>query len=219
MRLPATRPILGPMPGSPSPLPPAPDSTTLDHEAVLHAIRHRRTADLKDLSPAPVPRATLHALLEAANWAPSHGRTEPWRLMVFTGARRARLSEALNASAAFLTPALTEEARQGQRDRRLLAPVWIAVAAEPALKPRMPLHEEQWATVCAVHNLLLAATAHGLVGKWITNGPSLHPNTARMLGFPEEAVMVGVLYLGYPRGGWPVGTPRPVEDKVRWVEE
>ncbi|WP_245872945.1 nitroreductase family protein [Deinococcus planocerae] len=204
---------------APSPLPTSPGAEPGSREAVLHAIRHRRTADLRDLSPVPVPRATLQALLEAANWAPSHGRTEPWRFAVFTGAGRARLSEALNASAGLLNPALGEEARQGQSERQGLAPVWIAVAAEPAAKPRMPLHEEQWATVCAVHNLLLAATAHGLVGKWITNPPSMHPNTARMLGFPEEAGMVGVVYLGYPRAGWPVGTRRPVEDKVRWVEE
>ncbi|WP_216324329.1 nitroreductase family protein [Deinococcus aestuarii] len=207
------------MSSPPASPPPAPGHDARDREAVLHAIRHRRTADLKDLSPAPVPRATLHALFEAANWAPSHGRTEPWRLIVFTGAGRARLSGALNASAGLLNPALTEEARQGQRDRQNLAPVWIAVAAEPSVRPRMPLHEEQWATVCAVHNLLLAATAHGLVGKWITNAPSLHPNTARLLGFPGEASMVGVVYLGFPRADWPLGTRRPVEDKVRWVEE
>lgn len=207
------------MSSPPAPPLPPPGHDPRDREAVSHTIRHRRTADLKDLSPAPVPRATLHALLEAANWAPSHGRTEPWRFAVFTGAGRARLSEALNASAALLNPALTEEARQGQRERQNLAPVWIAVAAEPAQKPRMPPHEEQWATVCAVQNLLLAATAHGLMGKWITNPPSMHPNTARMLGFPGEAGMVGVLYLGFPRADWPVGARRPVEDKVRWVEE
>lgn len=29
-----------------------------------------------------VSRETIMALLEAANWAPTHGKTEPWRFVV-----------------------------------------------------------------------------------------------------------------------------------------
>ena len=61
----------------------------------LSAIRERRTVDLPLLSPDPIDDQTLDTLLEAANWAPNHGRTEPWRFAVFTGEGRLKLADAL----------------------------------------------------------------------------------------------------------------------------
>lgn len=187
---------------------------------LLTAVRERRTVDLKDLSPDPIPREVLLTLLEAANWAPSHGRTEPWRFVVFTGEGRRQLADTLAMSLARLKGAAQPdpEVQRAQRERQNLAPVWIAVAAEPAAHPRMPLHEEQWAVACAVQTLMLTARSLGIASKWITNAASLHPHTREALGFGEQASMMGLVYLGYPRGEWPAGERRPIEDKVRWVE-
>ncbi|ULH17116.1 nitroreductase (plasmid) [Deinococcus sp. KNUC1210] len=182
------------------------------------AIHERRTVDLAHLRPDPLPNATLLTLLEAANWAPSHGQTEPWRFAVFTGEGRGLLATTLATSLA-LIKGQTEpdpETLRIEHERKRLAPVWLAVAVEPAEKPSMPLHEEQWAVACAVQTLMLAARSMGIGSKWISNPPSLHPNTARSLGFSERASMMGVLFLGYPAGEWPSGKRRPIADKVRW---
>ncbi len=201
-------------------------STTAEHQPasaldLLASIEGRRTVDLTLLRPDPIARHVIEELLEAANWAPSHGQTEPWRFAVFTGTGREQLSRALATSAALLKGESTPDpaALEAQIARQQLAPVWMVVAAEPAVKPRMPLYEEQWATACAVQNLLLAARSRGIGSKWISNLPSLHPNTARTLGFSETASMMGMLYLGYVQGDethWPAGKRRPVADKVRW---
>ncbi|SMB94674.1 nitroreductase family protein [Deinococcus hopiensis] len=187
---------------------------------LLATFQARRTVDLAALRPDPIPHGTVLRLLEAANWAPSHGRTEPWRFAVFTGEGRRVLSDALATSLALIKgePQADPEVVRAQRERQLLAPVWLAVAAEPAEKPKMPLHEEQWATVCAVQNLLLAARALGIASKWITNAPSMHEHTRKRLHFSERAHMMGLIYLGYPAGEWPQGERRAVEEKVRWVE-
>ena len=71
---------------------------------------------------------------------------------------------------------------------------------------------------CAVQTLMLAARSVGLASKWISNAPSLHPNTARALGFAETASMMGIIALGYIDGEWPVGERRPIADKVRWID-
>ena len=188
--------------------------------ALLDAVAGRRTVDLASLKPDAIPAATLRMLLDAANWAPSHGQTEPWRFAVFTGEGRRVLATTLATSLALLKGQQEPDAEtlRLQQARQQLAPVWIAVAAEPALKPSMPLHEEQWAVACAVQNLMLAARAVGIGSKWISNAPSLHPNTARSLGFSERSHMMGVLYLGYPAGEWPSGKRRPAADKVRWID-
>ena len=204
--------------------------TTLTDQPLdlLTSIRMRRTVDLTLLKPDPLPREVLLRLLDAANWAPSHGQTEPWRFAVFTGTGRSRLSDALATSMALLKgqEQPDPEALRLQRAKQALAPVWLAIAVEPAAKPRMPLHEEQWAVVCAVQNLMLAARSLGIGSKWISNPPSLHPNTASTLGFAPGASMMGLLYLGYvqddPAGQgsqWPAGKRRPISEKVQWVDE
>ncbi|WP_407541568.1 nitroreductase (plasmid) [Deinococcus radiomollis] len=200
---------------------PTPSAPPLD---LLTTIRERRTVDLSALKPDSISRPVLEGLLEAANWAPSHGQTEPWRFVVFTGVGRAILARTLATSQALLK-GQTEpdpEVLRAQLARQQLAPVWVMVAAEPSEKPRMPLHEEQWAVACAVQNLMLAARSQGIGSKWISNPPSLHPNTAASLGFAEGASMMGMLYLGYVQPGpadWPAGKRRPVSEKVRWIED
>ena len=62
-------------------------------EALYDAILQRRSMGLSRLKPDPVDRALIEQMLEAANWAPSHGDTEPWRFTVFAGAGRAVLAE------------------------------------------------------------------------------------------------------------------------------
>ena len=47
------------------------------------------------MSDQPIDRALLDQLLENANWAPTHGRTEPWRFHIFTGEGRKRLAQSL----------------------------------------------------------------------------------------------------------------------------
>jgi nitroreductase len=199
---------------------PTPSVLPLD---LLSTIRTRRTVDLTALKPDPIPRAVIEGLLDAANWAPSHGQTEPWRFVVFTGAGRAILSRTLATSLALLKgqDAPDPEVLKAQLARQQLAPVWMVVAAEPSEKPRMPLHEEQWAVACAVQNLMLAARSRGIGSKWISNPPSLHPHTASSLGFAEGASMMGMLYLGYVQDDpahWPTGKRRPVSEKVRWMD-
>ena len=55
---------------------------------LFDAIRLRRSIKPEKMKPDPVPRALLDRMLEAANWAPSHGLTEPWRFVVHTGDAR-----------------------------------------------------------------------------------------------------------------------------------
>ena len=54
---------------------------------------------------AVVSRAQIERLLHAANWAPTHGKTEPWRFVIFeTLAARRALGEADAAIYKSMTP-------------------------------------------------------------------------------------------------------------------
>lgn len=50
-------------------------------------IKARRSIKPKDFSKEPITKQEIMTLLEAANWAPSHGKTESWRFTVVHGER------------------------------------------------------------------------------------------------------------------------------------
>ncbi len=187
-------------------------------QTVLQTIRQRRSVDVSKIGPGSVPREVLEAVLEAASWAPTHGRREPWRFTVFTGDSRRRLGEILAASyAASSAPDHSSEAaQQAQRERPFKAPVWISLELHIPQPPKFSDWEEEAAVACAAQNILLSATALGLVGKWASSVAMLHPLTAEALGAPR---VLGFIYLGYPNGEYPDSKRTPLAEKVVWAEE
>lgn len=170
---------------------------------------------LSRMSEEPVEEAIVQDMLEAANWAPSHGDTEPWRFQVFTGDGRHRLAEVFSKA----NPD-TPEGREGARKRAFAAPVWISIAVSPGLDDAgelvMTMDEELMAVACAVQNLHLVAQAHGLAGMWHSKGPSVHPGVAEALGLARHERLLGFFMCGWPNGEWLSATRRPLDEKVIW---
>jgi nitroreductase len=189
-------------------------------DAILHVIRQRRSFGLKDLRPDPIPREQIDLVLEAANWAPTHGKTEPWRFTVYTGEGRRELGAALGEAYRLGTPpAKFDPAGQAvQRDKVWQAPVWISVGVVLGTNPKIPDLEEIMAVASAVQNMQLLAAGLGLGSKWTSGLTAVHPHTAGVVGLTPPAQLLGFLYLGYPAAPWPLGVRRPIADKVRWVE-
>lgn len=196
-----------------------------DIDGLLRAIAHRRSLGLARLSDEPVDRAILEKAFEAANWAPSHGDTEPWRFSVFTGESRKQLgdvfAEAYHADAE-REGRFRAETFEAMRDRGESAPVWISIGMSPGLledgKPKMGVEEEGLAVACAVQNLHLVLSAYGLVGMWHSKGVSVHPYVASFLGLEPPSRLYGFFFCGWPKVQWPEGERGPWQDKVTWYE-
>ena len=70
----------------------------------------------------------------------------------------------------------------------------------------------------ACENILLAAHALGLAGKWRTGDTARDPLVKKFLGFTEDQHIVSFLYIGYPDVA-PEDAPRPgFEDRTVWME-
>lgn len=194
----------------------------LDPALVLEAIRRRRSFSLKQLSPEPIDLGAVEIMLEAANWAPNHGHTAPWRFAVFAGPGRAPLSEAFGDAYRILTPTdrYSAEAEQAQRQRVWQAPVWISIGMVPGLaeggERKMPEWEEIIAVGCAVQNAHLVASALGLGAKWTSGAVASHTSVAAFLGLAPPARLLGFLYVGRPAVEWPEGARSWAHEKVRW---
>lgn len=155
--------------------------------------------------------------MDAANWAPSHGQTEPWRFVVYSGNARQIVSDAFGEAYCLLNPGdrHSESGERNQRERVWQAPVWIALGLEP--NPKMPEWEELIAFGSAVQNLHLMASALGLAAKWTSGAVAIHEHVAAAVGFAPTVRLQGFFYVGRPAVAWPASKRRPIADKVRWV--
>ena len=57
---------------------------------VAEILKVRRS--VREFLDTPVPAQTVHAILDAARWAPSGGNLQPWRVIAVSGEERARVS-------------------------------------------------------------------------------------------------------------------------------
>jgi nitroreductase len=165
------------------------------------AIRGRRT--IARFEPHPIPPDTLDRLLEAGIWAPNHHLTEPWTFIVVGPEARRRLAErAGDLKMSKLPPGESPERLAQMRAdavRKFLAkPTLVAVAIRQdgdALRRQ----EDYAAACCAIQNIQLAAWAEGVGTQWGTGAVTRERSTLELLGLdPEQDVIVGFLYFGYP---------------------
>jgi nitroreductase len=188
---------------------------------VFEAIEKRRSIKPEHMKRDPVDRSLIERLLAAANWAPSHGHTEPWRFIVFTGDARNELCDALSST--MCDPGQDRLSDDDPRRMKLVkkmstAPVIIAIVVQPDPNPKIIPHEEVASTAIAVQNVHLAARALGLGGFWSSGEKVFHPKLATFLGIEPPAKCLGLFYVGWPAVPWPEGERGPMEDKVIWRE-
>jgi nitroreductase len=186
-------------------------------DVLLEFLKARRSMGLKEMRPEPIDPSQIEMMLEAANWAPSHGLTEPWRFSVFTGDGRAQLAAAFGEAYRQLTSPekFDQRGQQAQIDRAWQAGAWISLGM--VTDGKMPEWEEMSAVAIAAHNMHLMANSLGLACKWTSGAVAIHSHVASVLGLEPPAKLLGFLYVGLPAGPPPVGARRPVAEKVTWV--
>ncbi len=205
------------------PLPESPPAPTLDAMSLRLAaanalIRRRRTIKPQDMSDRAVENRHLSAILENANWAPTHGMTEPWRFIVFTGDGRERLAAFCQSLYQRITPEAEVRPDKYEKLRALplKAPVVIAIAMKRQSIEKIPEVEEIEAVSCAVHNMHLTASALGMAAFWATPPLVYRDEMREWLGLSDPRdKCLGFFYLGWPESEqWPEGTRGDWTEKV-----
>lgn len=199
-----------------------PSFTSAELDVIEKAIAHRRSLGVNRIKPEPVPKEMIQRCLEAANWAPSNGDTEPWRFTVITGDSRKELGEAFaRAYIAINGDEAKPNTIEAQRNRGSDSPVWISIGMSPELDEngdlKESLEEELMAAACAAHNLHLMACSQGLIGMWLSRNVMTHPEVAQYVGLtgPHDRLL-GFMVFGFPNVEWPTGERKPLSEKVTW---
>ncbi|MBA60981.1 MAG: nitroreductase [Planctomycetaceae bacterium] len=196
-------------------------------QSLSELIKFRRTVKPivaigeSNFSERPVSKETIEQLLSNANWAPTHGLTEPWRFTVYQGDSLKDLAEFLRQ--AYTAHTSEEDFKEAKREKMASYAECTQVAVVLGMKRhpgKIPAEEEVMAVACAVQNLHLSAAAEGLGGFWSTAPVYDVPTVRTEFGFDgEEDRCLGIFYLGYPGNEWPErkkGAPQPVEEKIIW---
>ncbi|PQJ28664.1 nitroreductase family protein [Rubritalea profundi] len=188
-------------------------------EQISKIIAHRRSIKPALMDSEKVVSPELwQTLFEAANWAPSHGLTEPWRFLVYTAESRCTIATALQT--AYKAETAVEEFRLEKFEKMgknpFLANSVVALVMKRDPKRKIPEIEEVEAVACAVQNLHLVASAAGLGVFWSSPAVTYGLSFADSLELGEEDKCLGLLYVGWPKKGleWPVSKRTDAMAKV-----
>lgn len=170
---------------------------------------NRRTVKPDQMNGRKIDDKLITELIQLADWAPTHGRTEPWRFYVFGGDGVRRFCQ--DHADLYRTHTAEENFQQATYDKLLhmgdqASHILLAVMKRGNL-PKIPELEEVAATSAAIQNLLLGATAAGLAAYWGSGGMVYKPAMKDYLKLEPADTVLGALYLGY--------TDIPVKEGVR----
>ena len=177
-------------------------------------IANRRSIFPIQFSGKGVTDSQLHELLEAANWAPTHRRTEPWRFKVFRGEKKTGLGRFLADAYTNTTQKFSKRKSQAITDKIKLSDAVVLICMKRDEKESVPEWEEIAATAMAVQNLWLTATEMGLGGYWST--PAYVDQIGGFVSMEEGETCLGLFYLGSFEGSMPTREPGDWREKVQW---
>ena len=181
-------------------------------------IRKRRSIQPALYTDKPIERAVIEEILENANWAPNHRKTEPWRFKVFQGDALQRLSDYLGDWYEKHTPEAkySEIKLKKTRQKPLQSSCVIAICMQRSPDAKPPEWEEISAVACAVQNMWLTCTDYGIGSYW--SSPSSITTADDFLGLKEGERCLGLFYMGYAKEVVLTSTRRPIADKVEWLD-
>lgn len=191
----------------------------------LHLIRNRRAVYPKDFTGGQLQRPQIEAMLEAARWAPTHKKTEPWRFVVLGAEAKSQFEQLTIKLVKERAPADKVDAVVAKMERKA-GKDWKSVSCYIALcvkrhPEQLPEWEETAALACAVQNMWLAATAVGVNGYWSSwqEPARTAPEMLEFLGLEPGDLCLGFFVAGTAdpeRAGSIKASRKPMDEVVQW---
>jgi len=177
----------------------------------------RRSIPAFQMSGPGPSKGEVEDILKLASRVPDHGKLAPWRFIVYRGAERQRISEALAKIAMADKPELSDEMVKVENTRLTRAPVVIAVVSRAAPHVKIPEWEQLMSAGAVCLNLVMAANAHGYASNWLTEWYAYDKRAYPILGVNEGERIAGFVHIGTPTVP-PTERPRPeLSEIVAWV--
>ncbi|MGJ5640730.1 nitroreductase family protein [Formosa sp. S-31] len=178
-------------------------------------IKNRRSVFPDQYNNTPVTKETIEQLLQAANWAPTHKKTEPWRFKVIQGESQERLGHFLAEKFKNTEDKFSEFKYKKLQNNPKKAGAIIAICLSRDPDESIPEWEEIASVAMAVQNMWLTATSLNLGAYW--SSPGLIQYMDEFFNLQPNEKCLGFFYLGYYDIPSPERIPEPIEAKVEWL--
>ena len=176
---------------------------------IAQAILKRRTIHV--FSKKYVPREVIEKSIFAANQAPCHRRTYPWRFTSI-GFKKRKLLYQLQQNLKFGNTTPDELSLRKIREK-MLNPSHLLIATQICTDNHVQKLEDYAACACAIQNLSLSLVDDDVGCKWSTGKITQHPNTYQIAEIdPIEEEIIGFIWIGY--GTEPPQIKRPLISTV-----
>ncbi len=183
---------------------------------IFELIQRRRSVFPAQYNEQPIKKSDIEKILEAANWAPTHKKTEPWRFKVLLGEKKNELGVFLSKKYEEVEerPKQIKIKKLQENPARSGAVIAICMQRDP--NESLPEWEELAATAMAVQNMWLCCTELGIGCYWSSPGPIKYMDEFFELGEGEKCL--GFFYMGHYDEEIPESPRRPISEKVAWLE-
>ena len=188
-----------------------------EFEQLSNIIRTRRSIFPACYIDKPIEDELIMQILENANWAPTHRKTEPCRFKVMKGEALEKLSDfAVN----FYTNNTSAEdfsamKLKKNKNKPLKCACVIAICMKRDERQSVPEWEEEAAVACAVQNMWLSCTTLGIGAYWST--PKSIDDSKEFLGLKSGEKCMGFFYMGYYGEVDAKSERGPIANKVEWL--
>ncbi len=180
-------------------------------------IRQRRAVFPAQYIDQEIPESEIKQILENANWAPTHKKTQPWRFKVFRGPSLVRLGDFLADWYKENTPAEKFKEIKFNKTRKKAAKSACVIAICMKPDPSLPEWEELAATACAVQNMWLSCSARDIGCYW--SSPKSIYDFGSFFPLDQGEKCIGFFYMGYYDGNLTSGERNPMSERVVWVDK
>ena len=164
--------------------------------AAISLLLSRRSGSAKTMGKPGPSKKQLDQILAAGGRAPDHGKLFPWRFIVFEGKGQERIGDIL--AEAMEADGERDKQVEEERVRFLRAPVVVGVISRVREQHKIPVWEQELSAGAVCQNILIAATALGFVGNWLTEWYAYHPMVKERLGLKPGERVAGFIYIGTP---------------------
>ena len=160
----------------------------------------------------------IKQILDNANTAPTHKRTEPWRFTVFCDEGLERLAR---QQAAVYKQCSGDRFKESQYEKLLTTPQRCSHVIAIGLKRHdsVPEQEEIAAVACAIQNIYLSLATLGIGGYWGTGGITYFEEAKALFGLEKADRFLGFFYLGLVKTPSQLRQAGDVTLKTNWVRE
>ena len=163
----------------------------------------------------PIENSQIRELLNAANWAPSHKKTEPWRFYVIQKTTLPKLGVFLSEKYKMSNPTASETKLRRIVEKIKQSSHIIIICMQRDPKESVPEWEEIAATAMDVQNMWLKATELKLGAYW--SSPSTIQYMNEFLPMKSGERCLGLFYVGNFDGEYPEGERGSIDEKTMWL--